>query len=79
MSEHQVVEIASKELPQNSALKCEFRDGVWDILEVQKGVWGVSSVITNADGKVFITSTNATRVVLRVRDVDGKVEQVKTP
>jgi hypothetical protein len=36
-------------------------------------------VITNADGKVFITSTNATRVVLRVRDVDGKVEQVKTP
>jgi hypothetical protein len=79
MSEHQVVEIASKELPQNSALKCEFRDGVWEILEVQKGVWGVSSVITNADGKVFITSTNATRVVLRVRDVDGKVEQVKTP
>jgi len=79
MSEHQVVEIASKELPRNLALQCEFRDGVCEFLEVQKGVWGASSVITNADGKVFITATNATRVVLRVRDVDGKVEQVKTP
>jgi hypothetical protein len=52
---------------------------VWEILEVQKGVWGVSSVTTNADGKVFVSSTNATRVVLRVLDADGKVEQVKTP
>ena len=79
MSEHQVVEIASGELRQSSPLKCEFKDGVWEILEVQPGVWGVSSVTTNADGKVFVSSTNATRVVLRVRDADGKVEQVKTP
>jgi len=79
LSEHQVAEIASKALPQNSAIRCEFKDGVWDILEVQKDVWGISSVVTNADGKVFVTSTNATRLVLRVRDADGKVEQVKTP
>jgi hypothetical protein len=76
MSESRVADIASRELPKNSALKCEFKDGVWEIMEVQKGVWGVSSVTTNADGKVFVTSTNATRVVLRVRDVDGKVEQI---
>ena len=76
MSERQVMDIAFKELPQSSALRCEFKDGVWEILEVQKDVWGVSTVTTNADGKVFVTSTNATRVVLRVRDADGKVEQV---
>ncbi|MGD0745935.1 MAG: hypothetical protein ABSA45_12350 [Verrucomicrobiota bacterium] len=79
MSESQIVDIAFKELPQGSHLRCEFKDGVWEILEVQTGVWGVSSVTTNADGKVFVSSTNATRVVLRVRDADGKVEQIKTP
>jgi len=79
MSESQVADIAFRELPQGSHLQCEFKDGVWEILEVQPSVWGVSSVTTNADGKVFVSSTNATRVVLRVRDADGKVEQVKTP
>jgi len=79
LSEHQVADIATKELPQSSAFSCHFKDGVWEILEVQKGVWGVSSVTTKADGHVFVTSTNATRLVLRVRDLDGKVEQVKTP
>ena len=79
LSEDQVVEIASSQLPRSSAFRCEFKDGVWEILEVQKGVWGVSSRTTNAEGKITIESTNATRVVLRVRDADGKVEQVKTP
>jgi hypothetical protein len=75
LSEQQVAEIASKALPQVASFSCQFKDGVWEILEPQKGVWGVSSVRTNADGHVFVTSTNATRVVLRVRDADGKVEQ----
>jgi len=79
MSESQVADIAFRELPQSSRFSCEFKDGVWEILEPQKGVWEVASVTTNADGKVFVRSTNATRVVLRVRDADGKVEQVKTP
>jgi len=79
LSEHQVVEIAFRQLPQSSGYRCEFKDGVWDILEVQPGVWGVSSRATNADGKITVESTNATRVVLRVSDADGKVEQVKTP
>ena len=79
MSEHQVADIASMALPTNSAFSCEFRDGVWNVLEPQKGAWGVSSVVTNADGRVFIHSTNAMRLVLRVRDTDGKVEQVTTP
>ena len=79
MSESQVMDIAFKELPQGSRLQCEFKEGVWDVLEVQAAVWGVASVVTNADGKVLVTSTNATRLVLRVRDADGKAEQVKTP
>jgi hypothetical protein len=80
MSEHQVVDIAMRELPKGwQGLGCEFKDGVWEISEIQKDVWGVSSAITNADGKVVISSTNATRVVLRIRDADGKVERVKTP
>ncbi len=79
MSEHQVADIAFRALPQSSGYRCEFKNGVWEILEVQQGIWGVSSRTTNADGKIFVTSTNATRVVLRVRDADGKVEQVKTP
>ena len=79
MSEHQVVDIAMRELPQGLRLQCEFKDGVWEISEVQLATWGVSSVTTNSEGKVFVSSTNATRVVLRVRDADGKVEQVKTP
>jgi PBP1b-binding outer membrane lipoprotein LpoB len=79
MSESQVADIGFRELPQNSGLRCEFKDGVWEILEVQKGVWGVSSTTTNADGKIVVASTNATRVVLRVRDADGKVEPVQTP
>ena len=79
MSESQVADIAFRELPQSSAFQCEFNAGVWDILEIQKGVWGVSSAITNSDGKVVITSTNAARLVLRVRDADGKVELVKSP
>jgi hypothetical protein len=79
MSEQQVVDIASRELPQGIPLRCEFRDGVWHILEVQKNVWGISSATTNADGKVFITSTNPTRIVLKVHDTDGQVEQVKKP
>lgn len=78
-SEHQVADIADRELPQTSGFQCEFKDGVWEIREVQKGVWGVSSSTTNADGKISITSTNATLVVLRVKDADGTVEHVKAP
>ena len=79
LSEHQVVDLACRELPQVSALRCEFKDGVWNVLEVQKNVWGVSSLTTNSAGKVFITSTNATRLVLRIRDADGEVEPVNPP
>jgi hypothetical protein len=79
MSEHQVADIVGGELPQTSGFSCEFKDGVWEIFEPIKGVGGVASITTNADGHVFIYSTNATRLVLRVRDVDGKIEQVKTP
>ena len=78
LSEHQVFEVASRQLPQSSGYRCEFKEGVWDILEVQKNVWGVSSRTTNADGKITIQSTNATRVVLRVSDADGKAEQITT-
>ena len=79
LSEQQVIELASNQLPPSSGYRCEFKDGVWEILEVQRNVWGVASQVTNVDGKITIHSTNATRVVLRVRDVDGKVEPVKTP
>ena len=79
LSEHQAVEIASQELDTKSTLQCEFRNGVWEILEVQKKVWGVSSATTNAAGKIMIVSTNATKLVLRVRDADGKVEHIKNP
>ena len=79
MSEHQIVELVSSRLPQSSTHRCEFKDGVWEILEVQKDVWGVFSRTTNADGKITIQSTNAMRVVLRVRDADGKVEPIETP
>jgi len=79
MSEGQVAEIAGRELPQTSGFRCEFKDGVWEILEVQKGIYGVSTRATNADGKITVESTNATRVVLQVRDDDGKVELIKTP
>jgi hypothetical protein len=79
MSEHQVAELVSSQLPRSSGFdyRCEFKDGTWDILEVQPKVWGVASQTTNADGKIMIHSTNATRVVLRVRDADGKVEPIK--
>jgi hypothetical protein len=79
MSEKQVADIVFRELPSSSGFRCEFKDGVWEILEVQKDVWGVASVTTNTDGKISVRSTNATRLVLRVRDGDGKVEQVETP
>lgn len=80
MSEHQVVEQVWSQLPKSSGgYRCEFKDGIWEILEVQKDVWGVSSTTTTADSKIRIESTNATRVVLRVRDVDGKVEPTKSP
>jgi len=78
MSEHQVIETALSQLPQSSGYHCEFKDGVWNILRVQQG-FGVSSRTTNADGKITVAMTNATQLVLRVRDADGKVEQVKTP
>jgi hypothetical protein len=79
MSEHQVVEMAMSKLPPSSGYRCEFKDGVWEILEVQQNVWGVSSRTTNADGKISVVSTNVTRVVLRVSDADGKVEPATTP
>jgi hypothetical protein len=79
LSERQVADIAFRALPQSSDYRCEFKDGVWDILEVQKNVWGASSRMTNTDGKITIESTIATRLVLRVRDADGKVEPIKTP
>lgn len=79
MSESQVANIAFGSLPRGSNLRCEFKDGAWEVFEVQKGIWAVSSRTTNADGKITIESTNATRLVLRVRDADGKVEPIKTP
>ena len=79
LSEHQVADIATRELPPTPEFQCQFQNGVWNILEVEKNVWGVASSTTNADGKISITSTNATRIVLRVNDADGRVEHVKTP
>jgi len=79
LSESQVAEIAAKALPEGTNLRCDFKDGVWEVLEVQKDAWGVASQITNANGKITIQSTNATRLVLRVRDADGNVEPLKTP
>ena len=79
MSESQVANIALSQLPKGSGYRFEFKDGVWEVLEVQKSIWGESSRTTNAEGKVVVASTNATRVVLRVRDADGKVEPVRTP
>jgi hypothetical protein len=79
MSDRQVVDIARRELPLSLPLRSEFKVGVWEISEVQKDAWGVLSVATNAEGRIFITSTNATRLLLTVRDADGKAEQVKTP
>jgi len=79
LSETQVAEIASRELPRTRGFTCKFKDGVWEILELQKNVWGTASITTNADGHVFVYSTNATRLALKVRDADGKAEQVKSP
>jgi len=79
LSEHQVADIANAQLPQTARFSCEYTDGVWDVLEPQAGVWGVASVTTNVEGRVFVNSTNATTLVLRVRDADGKVESLKTP
>jgi hypothetical protein len=79
MSERQVAMIAAREVPQVSKLMPEFKNGVWEVTEPQESVWGVASTTTNADGHVFVYSTNATRLLLRVRDADGKVEHVKTP
>ena len=79
LSEHQVVEMAFSQLPSSSGYRCQFKDGVWEILEVQPSVFGVSSRTTNADGKITVVSTNTTWVVLRVSDADGRIDQVKTP
>lgn len=76
LSEQQVADIASRALPGVTRFSCQFKDGVWDILAVQNDVW-VSSVTTNADGRVIVRSTNAMQLVLRVRDKDGQVELVK--
>ena len=79
LSERQVADIAFGALPKSSGYRFEFKDGVWNVLEVQQGVWSAAARTTNADGKITIESTNATRLVLRVRDADGKVEPIKTP
>jgi hypothetical protein len=82
MSEEQVMDVAFRQLQPTArgvGYQCEFNNGVWEISETQPKVWGVSSRTTNADGKIVITSTNATRLVLRIKDADGQVEQVKTP
>jgi hypothetical protein len=79
LSESQVADIAFKALPQGVNFRCEFKEGVWEILEVRNGSFGVASVTTNAEGRILVRSTNATRVVLRVRDADGKVEPVTGP
>jgi len=63
MSQQQVIEAAWSQLPHNLRYLCKFKNGEWDILEVPEGV----------------APTNATRVVLRVRDTDGKVEPVQAP
>jgi len=77
LSEQQVAEIASRELPGIQNFSCQFTNGVWKILEVQTNAW-ISSTTTNADGHVFVQSTNPKRLVLQVVDADGKVEHVKT-
>jgi hypothetical protein len=79
LSESQVAELVFKARPQSSNFSCAFKDGVWEILEPQNGVWGVASRTTNAEGKIIVRSTNATRVILRVRDADGTVEPVTPP
>jgi hypothetical protein len=79
LSENQVAGLVFKELPQTTNFSCAFKDGMWEILEPQTGVWGVASRTTNAEGKIMVRSTNATRVILRVRDADGKVEPVANP
>ena len=73
MSEHQVFDIASRELPQGSSISCKFKDGVWEVS------WGVASYTTNADGHLIAKAPNAMRLGLKVRDADGKVERVKAP
>ena len=71
MSEHQVVDIAGRALPVGLPFRCEFTNGVWETLEIQKE--------KGADGKAIIRPNSATRVVLRIRDIDGTIEHVKTP
>jgi hypothetical protein len=63
MSQQQVIEVAWSQLQQNLRYRCNFKNGEWDILEVPIGV----------------DPTNATRVVLRVRDADGQTEPVQIP
>lgn len=77
LSENQVIELAWSQLSPKSAYRCAFKDGVWEILEVQSEAWGEAAQTTYADGHTEIRSTNSVRVVLRVRDSDGKVELVE--
>ena len=79
LSESQVAGLVFKASPQTTNFTCAFKDGVWEILEPQKGVWGIASRTTNAEGKILVRSTNATRVILRVYDADGTVEPVTPP
>jgi hypothetical protein len=78
MSERQIADIVSRELPSIRSFSCQFTNGVWEVLEIQTGAW-VSSSTTNADGHIFVQSTHPSHIVLRVSDADGKIEQVKTP
>lgn len=78
MSESQVAEIAGRELSGVQDFSCQFKDGVWEVLEIQTGTW-ISSTTTNADGHIFVNSTRPAQLVLRVSDADGTIERVKTP
>jgi len=82
MSEQHAVDIAFEmlpHLPEDARIDCQFKDGDWEIMEIQKDVWGVSSQTTNANGRIVITDTNATRVLLKVHDADGQVEKIGDP
>lgn len=75
LSEQQVAGIVTRELPNVQHFSCEFKNGIWEIIEVQPHVWGVSAQTTNAAGNITIQSTNATRVILRVKDIMERLSE----
>ena len=82
LSEYHVVDRDLIQMPRHadSNLQLEFKNGAWWVVEVRKGVQGVSSITTNSDGTVAVTYTNVTRLVpVRLPAAEGKVEPVNRP